>query len=444
MTPQRLSWPLSIFVVSGAMMWWTWGTWLDPFIDFGRELYLPWQIVQGKKLYVDLASFSGPLSPHVNAIWFWLFGIGLRSIVVGNSVILGLLIVLIHRLIRAIADSQTGWFCCLIFVLIFAFGEYDDVGNFNYITPYSHEIVHGLVASIASLLAFTAVIANPGGWASLVCGVFLGLVFLTKPEVFAAVVFAEAVGWMFFLTSGKRAFRIISLWWLGWFVVVGGALSALSTQISFAAALSGITAPYRHLFGSTLRNQKFYVDMMGLDNAAQSLALMLESATVWLTVCWVFLALAKWTKVTWRLEISVAAMFIGFVGAVAFNREIVSGVARALPLLLVFLVVYLLWKTCICDRATPIDIARVVVVLFAAALLVKMAGNAHVRGYGFVLTMPASLIAIVTLVAWIPRALSNRQLDGPLFGRLSMATAVIVSGVFILAHSERVHASRSL
>ncbi|HEY1628509.1 MAG TPA: hypothetical protein VGF52_01550, partial [Tepidisphaeraceae bacterium] len=42
------------------MLAWTWGTWPDPIVDFGRELYVPWQLTQGKILYRDIAYFNGP------------------------------------------------------------------------------------------------------------------------------------------------------------------------------------------------------------------------------------------------------------------------------------------------------------------------------------------------------------------------------------------------
>ena len=30
---------------------WSWGTWPDPTIDFGRELYVPWRLTHGDVLY---------------------------------------------------------------------------------------------------------------------------------------------------------------------------------------------------------------------------------------------------------------------------------------------------------------------------------------------------------------------------------------------------------
>ena len=65
---------------------WSWGRWPDILVDFGRELYVPWRLSSGAQLYRDLAYFNGPLSPYLNALWFDLFGVGLRTLVWANLV----------------------------------------------------------------------------------------------------------------------------------------------------------------------------------------------------------------------------------------------------------------------------------------------------------------------------------------------------------------------
>ena len=62
----------------------TWQTWPHAFVDFGRELYVPWRLVEGEVLYRDVLYFNGPLSPYLNALWFALFGTSLRTLVLCN------------------------------------------------------------------------------------------------------------------------------------------------------------------------------------------------------------------------------------------------------------------------------------------------------------------------------------------------------------------------
>jgi hypothetical protein len=46
-----------------GMAWLSWLKWCDPIIDFGRELYIPWALCQGKVLYKDINMFFyGPFS----------------------------------------------------------------------------------------------------------------------------------------------------------------------------------------------------------------------------------------------------------------------------------------------------------------------------------------------------------------------------------------------
>ena len=79
------------------MLAWTWGTWPNVLVDFGRELYVPWRLAEGEVLYRDIAYFNGPLSPYLNALWFRLFGVGLRTLVVCNGLLLVGVLVLLYR-----------------------------------------------------------------------------------------------------------------------------------------------------------------------------------------------------------------------------------------------------------------------------------------------------------------------------------------------------------
>src|SRR5437016_2475231 len=96
---RRVLGPAVIAAAGLVTLVWSWGTWPDVLIDFGRELYLPWQITRGRALYRDLAHINGPLSPYVNAAWFSLLGVSLRSLVIGNIVIATGIAILLYRLL---------------------------------------------------------------------------------------------------------------------------------------------------------------------------------------------------------------------------------------------------------------------------------------------------------------------------------------------------------
>src|SRR5215217_4972709 len=81
-----------------AMLAITWRTWPEPVTDFGRELYVPWQLSQGKVLYRDIAYFNGPLSPYFNALIFKLLGPGLMKLASVNIAILIAIEFMLYRL----------------------------------------------------------------------------------------------------------------------------------------------------------------------------------------------------------------------------------------------------------------------------------------------------------------------------------------------------------
>src|SRR5258707_11776497 len=80
---------LLVAIATIIMLRWSWGTWPDPLIDSGIQLYVPWQLCQGKVLYRDIAYYNGPLSQYWNAGLFAVFGVGLRTLVWANLIVLG-------------------------------------------------------------------------------------------------------------------------------------------------------------------------------------------------------------------------------------------------------------------------------------------------------------------------------------------------------------------
>ena len=159
----RLLGPLLIAVATAAMVYWSWGTWPDVIVDFGRELYTPWQLSEGQVLYRDVAHFNGPLSPYTNALWFRLFGVGLRTLVVANLAIFGVLVYLCYSLLEQLGSRTSATLACLVFVFVFAFSRYTIAGNYNYLCPYSHESTHGLTLALASFY-FLARICAVDDW----------------------------------------------------------------------------------------------------------------------------------------------------------------------------------------------------------------------------------------------------------------------------------------
>lgn len=57
--------PFAVFALLAAV---SWNRWIEPYIDTGRELMVPWRLAHGEHLYRDLQFPHGPLGPYLAAI----------------------------------------------------------------------------------------------------------------------------------------------------------------------------------------------------------------------------------------------------------------------------------------------------------------------------------------------------------------------------------------
>ncbi len=130
---------------------WSWRTWPDVLVDYGRELYVPWRLAAGQTLYTEIAYFNGPLSPYFKSVWFRLFEPSVLTLSLVNLAVTAVIVVLLYRIITALADRLSATVAALLFVTVFGFGQILATANYNYVSPYSHEMTHGIVLSLLSI-----------------------------------------------------------------------------------------------------------------------------------------------------------------------------------------------------------------------------------------------------------------------------------------------------
>ncbi len=56
--------PYAVFLLLALV---SWNRWLEPYVDSGRELMVPWRIARGEALYGDVRFYHGPLGPYLAA-----------------------------------------------------------------------------------------------------------------------------------------------------------------------------------------------------------------------------------------------------------------------------------------------------------------------------------------------------------------------------------------
>ncbi len=435
------------------MLWRSWGTWPDPLVDFGRELYVPWQLIDGRVLYRDIAYLNGPLSPYLNAAWFELFGVGLRTLTFVNLAIWVILLCMLYRILLEIGSRFSATIACVIFTLLYSFGQYEPgFGNYNYVCPYYHEMTHGLVLSVAGILCLHWYTVRRHLVYPALAGLMTGLVFLTKAEIFLAGATALLAGLGLTMWADHRertrAALVLSCFSGAALLPITVAVALLSRAMPLADALHATLGSWRFVFDPRVSGLLFYRVEMGLDDPVQNVKGMMGAAAYY----GVFLLPAALVAMLVRKRRGAgvaSAVVMFFLVAVAlgvmWHRMPWLAAARPLPLFLLVLGVTLCslfarW------RPKPPESARwilqITIVVFALLLLLRMLLNSRVHNYGFVLSMPATLVLVVALLDWIPWGLKRLGGYGPVFRSAVLGGMIVV----VLAHLdslERVFETKS-
>lgn len=393
-----------------------WRRWPDLLVDYGREVYTAWQLAEGAALYRDVAYFNGPLSPYFNALVFRVTGPGWIYLALVNIAVTALVAGLLWRLLSPRLGPLAAGAGTLVFLAVFAFGQYMGIGNYNFVTPYAHELVHGTVLALGAL----ALVANAerGRRPTLrwfLAGLLGGAALLTKVEIVVGlgIALAAAVAggrWALRLSFRAVATRVAAAG-LGAAVVIVTAWAALATSLGGGAALAALSFPVAALFRGSVADSFFYRHISGLDAPLQNgLALVLTALGILAAVAVVAL-LARGIEATERrrpglhlpagLAAVAALVAAGLLLPVPWLR-----LGRALPLLTLAAFVFELRTLRRDQGTTPPREARLGVLLllgFGLGMLAKQGLNARVAHYGFALAMPATVGLFALLVARLPR-----------------------------------------
>ena len=437
--------PLVILAAGLVMVWWTWRKWPDLVVDFGRELYVPWQLAEGKLLYRDIACVQGPLSAYLNSFWFRLFGVSLTTLVIWNLIITAGIVCLLYRLLAEISSRFAATMACLTFVLLFACPHFSTIGNFNYVCPYRHEATHGMFLSLVALRFLSVYLRNHRTAALAGTGLFTGAVFLTKGELFVAVFSAICVGIAISLST--RPFCSAKI--IKGMIAFGAALVAVpfvvfllfwiaaSPREAVMAVLGWIPATTSEAF----RNSPFMRYGMGIDGWPGNTVLLLKwsfyYAVFFALSTLAALALRRRSPVQLALSIGVFALIV----LAAWKMPVPwSQIMRPLPVVLVGLGLALLIGICR-RRDTPVlpsePILALALIVFSAVLLGKMFLLSRIYHYGFVLAMPATLMLVVALFGWIPTEIERRGGYGGFFVAAALAVLLLTTHWYLNAAAMR-------
>jgi 4-amino-4-deoxy-L-arabinose transferase-like glycosyltransferase len=409
-------------------------------VDFGSELYIPWQLAKGKLLYHDVMSLHGPFSFYFNAILFKLFGTHYHVIIISNIVFVLILITLILKIGYIISDRTTAVAISFLFILVFAFNQYVGIANYNYISPYSHNATHGLIFSIFCFYLIYLYQRKKKKRYVFLLGLISAVVFLTKPEIFIAAITATAFFSLGMLLQERPPFRKVSyqilIYLTGFFLPLCIFYISLPSGISANQKLTVIFGGWIPLFKMTAHLSPFYKWGMGTDNLASNIKDMFVGASLtaafFIILSLLSIAVKRHTEKTNHLlylaSIVLTALLIWFLPYINWNLII-----KGIPLItgsffffLVFKIIYsLLDKRSIDKYLFPL-----MMVTFSMCLLLKMIFNVRIYHYGFVLAMPAILTLSVVGVSEIPRYINNKGA----YGFLIRSICIVFLTVFVFAN----------
>jgi 4-amino-4-deoxy-L-arabinose transferase-like glycosyltransferase len=183
----------AILIIILAYLFFTiryWRRWGDIIVDYGREVYIPWCIYKGNVLYRDIDYINGPLAPYINALWFNISGSSITTLFIYNLIIIAILTYLIFNFIRKTCDKTTATLSCLVFLMLFAFSPSP---TNNFISPYDHDLTYGFFFAVLMIYFLFNYQSHPRLIKIACAGLCLGLVFLTKSEVFIAVMVTAVI-----------------------------------------------------------------------------------------------------------------------------------------------------------------------------------------------------------------------------------------------------------
>jgi len=417
---RRWAGPALILAVFIALLVWTWQRLADVLVDFGVQLYVPWQLAQGKVLYRDIAHYTGPLSVYFNALAFRMFGVSLRTLELANLPILIGIVIAIYWLTSRMAGRFCATVCGISFLTLFAFAHVSIAGNYNFVTPYEYEYTHATLLCLLFLIFLHRTVRD-GRWIdSGMAGFLLGMIFLTRAEFFAAALGAAGVA---FLLAGGRAAQVRRLNKMG---IVGIFCFAMAVAPVVSACLLRMAMPWDMAIRGTLgmwpamlrgnvSSQYFYHHSMGTDDIGRSLRLLAGWTLAW---CIPVAGFASWAILP-KPGRSTAALAIAlFIGAifVRFNWRHVDWISmfRPLPAAVAIIIAVSIVQF---SRRTPGDTAMLAAIfgVFSLLLMGKIILYARIAHYGCWLAMPATMMVVMALFGWIPAWIGRRGGSGAAF-----------------------------
>jgi hypothetical protein len=408
--------PILISAVAAALCCSIWGKTGEILLDFGNDLYTAWQVSQGKVLFRDVACIYGPLSPNINALVMRVAGPQLNAILGANLVILILTTGLVYWLLRVISPTLAALPATIFFLCVFALNSPTKITNYNFLTPYSHQITHGFALTLGVIACLDRFQRRRSTPAAVLGGLLTGLAFLTKPEIFlgcAAAYFAGLIA-ILRLDRNKHVARVLVCCVVGTVVPPLGFLIFYALQMPFRAALGGVLGGWQFVGKPFVVSTPFYRGDFGSDQPLRNLILMFQYAGFYIAFAAVVASFAiLGNKLLKESRWATAAVGV-LLGAATYFAVTEAGrhfdsfwpdAARGLPLFAAFAIFVSarrIAKARADGQGQSGAIVQWTLSILSLAFLAKIFLAVRMYHYGFVLCAPCTMLIVVALLHWLP------------------------------------------
>jgi len=195
----------------------SWNRWIEPYIDTGRELMVPWRLAHGERLYRDVHFHHGPLGPYLAAVTDGAAGASLPARTVLYGIFALLHIAALGRISRRVLSP---WRAALATSIAIACAMFLRPGGWLF--PFSFDTA---VAVAAQTWALVLAAGDEGAGADTAAGACLLAALLARPELGLAGV--AVLGF----SARRKARRLVAL----------GAAPLLAAASGYALLSAGIS-----------------------------------------------------------------------------------------------------------------------------------------------------------------------------------------------------------
>jgi hypothetical protein len=361
---------------------------------------------------------------------------------VANLVLAAVTAGLVWDICLKLTDRRTANLATTVLVGVFLFGHLTPLGNYNFVTPYSHEATHGTLLCVATVWGLVRWIRTGSRTALAIGGVATGAAWLTKPEIALA---ATAI----LLTGTLLGVRILP-------DSRRFSLYILASALLFPAAVIGIAVawtlgpttvpdvlarPFASAALSHPLSETFYLEGMGLDHPFRNTAWILLAGGLSIAVC---MGLAAATRRippgfwSWTAALALGPM-AGLVTVASGQWRLWLLAGWTLPATCLFAIAWLRADRSRHPGSAAKRVGLAVWIVFSMTFLLKLGLRPRLYQYGFYLAFPATILAVMLAVHFGPRWLESRGSHPGFVRGVAVGFTYSLSAVLVLASIQAMH-----